>query len=238
MTRDIKVFEDNPAVAKAFADYLVNFTSGRSKTTIALSGGSTPKLLFGLLAKDYHDKIDWKSLHFFWGDERCVAPDDPDSNYGMTRSLLFDKVDIDPSKVHRVLGEHEPEAEAIRYGELLSEFCEQVHGLPSVDLMILGMGDDGHTASIFPHQMGLLEAKEICAVATHPTSGQKRVTINGPTLNNSGTVAFLVTGEKKAKKVSRALDPGADHSDIPAAHITGGAQCWFLDESAASLLKS
>lgn len=238
MTKDIKVFKDNLAVAKAFADFLVSFVSGRDKTTIALSGGSTPKLLFSLLAEAYPDKIDWSTLHFFWGDERCVAPNDPDSNYGMTKSLLFDQVAVDTDKIHRVLGENDPEKEAMRYGQLLSEVCTEKDGLPSVDLMILGMGDDGHTASIFPHQMELLEAQEICAVAKHPTSGQKRVTINGPTLNNSGTVAFLVTGDKKAEKVSRALNPMADHSDIPAAHITGQEQFWFLDEGAASLLKS
>ncbi len=238
MTRDIKVLDDNPAVAEAFANFLVEFTSGRDKTTIALSGGSTPKLLFSLLAKDYSDKIAWQNLHFFWGDERCVPPGDPDSNYGMTKSLLFDKVNVDPTHVHRVLGENDPDDEAKRYGEVLSEVCEDVNGLPSVDLMILGMGDDGHTASIFPHQMELLKASTICAVAEHPTSGQKRVTINGPTLNNSGLVAFLVTGEKKAEKVSRALNPMADHSDIPAAHIKGREQYWFLDKGAASFLPS
>lgn len=236
MMKNTRVFEDNPAVAKAFADFLVGFTAGRSKTTIALSGGSTPKILFNLLAQDYADKIDWKSLHFFWGDERCVAPDDSDSNYGMTKALLFDHVSIDPNHVYRVLGENEPESEAKRYSTILSDVCTEVNGLPSIDLMILGMGDDGHTASIFPHQMELLEADEICAVAAHPTSGQKRVTINGPTLNNSGMVAFLVTGEKKAEKVVRALNAQADHSDIPAAHITGSEQLWFLDKSAASLL--
>ncbi|MDW3190999.1 MAG: 6-phosphogluconolactonase [Cytophagales bacterium] len=236
MTKDIKVFDDNPAVAQAFATFLVEFTTGRDKTTIALSGGSTPKLLFDILAKQYADKIDWQSIHFFWGDERCVPPDDADSNFGMTKSLLFDHVNIDNKKIHRVLGETEPEAEAKRYGEVLSEVCTEVNGLPSVDLMILGMGDDGHTASIFPHQMELLTAPESCAIAEHPTSGQKRVTINGPVLNNSGTVAFLVTGEKKADKVSRALDASADHSDIPAAHVTGQEQLWFLDKGAASLL--
>lgn len=238
MTRDIQVFDDNPAVAEAFAKFLVEFTSDRKKTTIALSGGSTPKLLFGLLAKEYANKINWQTLHFFWGDERCVPPNDPDSNYGMTKALLFDKVNVDPEKVHRVLGENDPDSEAIRYGKVLSEVCKEVNGLPSVDLMILGMGDDGHTASIFPHQMELLEDSEICAVAEHPTSGQKRVTINGPTLNNSSLVAFLVTGDKKAKKVSRALNPMADHSDIPAAHIKGDEQYWFLDKGAASLMPS
>lgn len=236
MTRDIKVFDDNPAVAEAFANFLVEFTSNRKKTTIALSGGSTPKLLFSLLARDYADKIDWQTLHFFWGDERCVPPDDSDSNYGMTKALLFDNVDVDWDKIHRVLGENDPEGEALRYGEDLTKVCENVKGLPSVDLMILGMGDDGHTASIFPHQMELLKATEVCAVAEHPTSGQKRVTINGPTLNNSGLVAFLVTGEKKAEKVCRALNPMADHTDIPAAHVKGSQQYWFLDKGAASLL--
>lgn len=237
MTRDIKVHEDGPAVARAFADFLVTFTSNRSSTTIALSGGSTPKLLFKLLAEEYRDKINWQQVHFFWGDERCVPPDDPDSNYGMTHELLFNPIGIGDKTVHRVLGENEPDGEAIRYGELLKGICVDVNGLPSVDLMILGMGDDGHTASIFPHQLALLESADICAVAEHPDSGQKRITITGPTLNNSGTVAFLVTGEKKAEKVNAILSGSEERTSYPAAHITGNQQYWFLDKGASSLLK-
>lgn len=237
MNRDIRVYEDNPAVARSFAEFLMVFTKSKAKITIALSGGSTPKLLFDLLAKEYQGQINWQAIHLFWGDERCVPPDHEESNYGMTRALLFNHIDIPEGNIHRVLGEDDPEQEAARYGKLITEVCEDRNGLPSFDLMILGMGDDGHTASIFPHQMELLQDDRICAVATHPTSGQKRVTINGPTLNNSDTLAFLITGEKKAQKVVTALNPMADHSDIPAAHITGRDQLWFLDEGAAKLLK-
>ncbi len=237
MKKDIRVFDDNTAVAQAFADFLVTFTKGRTKTTIALSGGSTPKVLFRILAEHYLDKIDWKTIHFFWGDERCVPADDSDSNYGMAKSLLFDHVNIDHSKVHRVRGENDPEVEATRYGALITEVCQIKNGLPSIDLMILGMGDDGHTASIFPHQMDLLQSREICAVADHPVTGQKRVTISGPTLNNSQTVAFLVTGGNKADKVHTILKNREDSMRFPAAHITGQKQLWFLDKAASSLLE-
>ena len=236
MKKDIQVYKDNPAVAKAFADFMVAFTKGRERTTIALSGGSTPKLLFDLLAKQYADQLDWNTLHFFWGDERCVPPDHEESNFGMTKSLLFEPVGVPEANIHRVLGENDPAGEAVRYGEVIREVCKEKEGLPVFDLMILGMGDDGHTASIFPHQMELLESNEICAVADHPTSGQKRVTITGPTLNNSATVAFLVTGEKKAEKVILAHNPMADRSGIPASQIQGDEQIWFLDEAAAKLL--
>lgn len=237
MKKDIRIYEDNPAVARAFAEYLEAFTKSRTQSTIALSGGSTPKLLFDLLAREFADRIPWSTIHFFWGDERCVPPDHEDSNYGMTKSLLFDPLKIPEGNVHRVLGENDPTGEAIRYGEEISQVCEVKNNLPSFDLMILGMGDDGHTASIFPHQMELLTNTQVCAVANHPVSGQQRVTITGPVLNNSEKVTFLVTGQNKAEKIQSISHDLDDSSKYPANHITGHQQIWFLDQSAASLLK-
>jgi len=195
MTREIHVQEDGPATAKAFADFLIDFVASRERVTVALSGGSTPKLLFDLLAQE-PESIDWSKVHLFWGDERCVPPNDDDSNFKMTKEHLLDHIQIPESNIHRILGENDAQEEANRYGDEVSAHCEMVDGLPSIDLMILGMGDDGHTASIFPHEMELLTSESVCAVATHPTSGQKRVTLTGSVINNAAVVAFLVTGEK------------------------------------------
>ncbi|MEL7162978.1 MAG: 6-phosphogluconolactonase, partial [Bacteroidota bacterium] len=181
---DLHISVDGPAVARAFADYLVEklHEKGEGPLFLALSGGSTPKLLFRLLAEVYKERIDWSRLHFFWGDERCVPHDDPESNFGVVKELLFDHVPVVWSQVHAVQTDLSPEEAARAYTETMVRVLPQnSDGLPIIDVNMLGMGGDGHTASIFPVNMDeLLTSKEICAVATHPESGQKRVTMTGP----------------------------------------------------------
>ncbi len=232
------IYKDNPAVAAAFTEWLVDWLNGRQRTTLALSGGSTPKLLFQLLAEKYADQIDWSGIHLFWGDERCVPPDHADSNYGMTKALLLDHINIPATNIHRIKGEEAPAAEAIRYGQEIQSVVSAVDGRPAFDLILLGMGGDGHTASIFPHEMHLLEDTAICGVATHPESGQHRITINGPIINHAYLIAFLVTGGGKAEKVQVILERRADFEAYPAAHVRpkDGITHWFLDEAAATLL--
>ena len=201
---------------------------------VALSGGSTPKVLFKHWASEYKDSLPWNKIHFYWGDERCVPKDDAESNYGMTKELLFDHVPVDESKVHRVIGENEPSDEAIRYGEEMSEAMPVVEDYPQLDLNILGMGGDGHTASIFPYQMELLKDMNVCAVAKHPESGQRRVTMTGPVLNNAKKVAFLVTGAGKAEIFAKIRDKKENYLDYPAAHITAKESLqWYVDEVCA-----
>lgn len=235
---NIHISPTNPEVAEAFAQWLINWLKDRAKTTIALSGGSTPKLLFSLLAQQYTKEIDWSKVHLFWGDERCVPPDDGESNFGMTQTLLLNHIDIPEANVHRVRGEADPAEEAERYGMEIAKNVSAIDGCPAFDLILLGMGGDGHTASIFPHQMELLQAKSICGVAIHPESGQRRITLNGPVLNNAYQVAFLVTGASKAEKVKIILEHQPGFETLPAAHIKvdGGSPNWFLDTAAASLL--
>ncbi|NRB48608.1 MAG: 6-phosphogluconolactonase [Saprospiraceae bacterium] len=237
-TKTTHIYKDNPAVAAAFAEWLVDWLKGRQRTTIALSGGSTPKLLFQLLAENYANQIDWSGIHLFWGDERCVAPNHADSNYGMTKALLLDHIDIPANNVHRIRGEEAPAAEAQRYGQEIQSVVSAVDGRPAFDLILLGMGGDGHTASIFPHEMHLLEEKEICGVATHPESGQNRITINGPIINHAYLISFLVTGSSKAEKVKIILEKQAGYEAFPAAHVhpKDGITHWFMDEAAAALL--
>ena len=234
MPTQIHLSADPNGVARDFTRYLLEQLHGKKHFTIALSGGSTPKLLFRLWATEYQDAIDWSAIHFFWGDERCVQPDDDESNFGMTKALLFDKVNLPVENIHRVRGEDEPEKEARRYAAEIADNTEQSNGFPSFDLVILGMGDDGHTASIFPHEMELLEEERFCAVATHPTSGQKRVSITGPVINNAQRVAFLVTGANKEEKVSAIFQRKEGYHAYPAAHVqpVTGALHWFLDDAA------
>ncbi|MEM9326802.1 MAG: 6-phosphogluconolactonase [Bacteroidota bacterium] len=237
MKKEIHVAGDPKGTAEQFIDFLKDFCAGKERVTIALSGGSTPKLLFDLLAAA-PKTLDWSKLHFFWGDERCVPPDHEESNYKMTFDHLLSHIDMPAENIHRVRGEADPVTEADRSGKELLAFCTVVNDLPSIDLNILGMGDDGHTASIFPHQMELLAAEQLCAVATHPTSDQKRVTLTGPVINNSHTVAFLVTGEKKAQKIRSILGEEADASDYPASHVSPRAELrWFLDQGAYALVE-
>lgn len=236
---DLRIYVDGPAVARAFADYLVTKLAAKAGPLYwALSGGSTPKLLFNLLAEEYQEKIDWSRLHFFWGDERCVPHDDPESNFGEVKRLLFDKVPVVWSQVHAVETHLEPEAAAVAYSAtMLAILPTNEQGLPVIDINMLGMGGDGHTASIFPANMEeLLPDTRVCAVATHPESGQKRVTMTGPVLNASAEVAFLVTGNSKTQRVAQILNQEQGADTFPVAHIKPGSGklMWFLDEAAAA----
>ncbi len=235
MPTQLHLSTDSAAVAADFTRYLFESVAGKEHFTVALSGGSTPKLLFQLWASEHRNAVDWSKIRFFWGDERCVPPNHEESNYGMTKSLLFNHIDLPEEYVHRVIGEADPTAEAVRYSAEISDNTEaHLDGYPVFDLVILGMGSDGHTASIFPHQMELLQVHEFCAVATHPESGQKRVSITGNVINRANAVAFLVTGASKQEKVASILGHQEDAMQYPAAHIQpkSGDLHWFLDEAA------
>lgn len=225
------IFKDNQAVATAFAKYLSEQIKQSDSFHIALSGGSTPKVLFKLLAEQDAKEIDWKKVHLFWGDERCVLPTDAESNYRMTKEKLIDHIAIPFVNVHRVLGSRNPAVEAVRYGKEIQWCLPEKNGLPVFDLVMLGMGSDGHTASIFPHQMELLKAKDICGVATHPESGQKRVTLTGKVINNAKQIHFLVTGESKKEKIQEIFGQSGKYKDYPATHIKRAE--WWLDEAAS-----
>ncbi len=233
-----KIYKNKQEVAERFASYFANLVSGNGTFHVALSGGSTPKLIFDVLADQYGDKIDWSQIHFYWGDERCVSPIDDESNFKMTQDHLFSKIKVPKENIHRVLGENQPTGESMRYANLLEINLDRVADIPQFDLVLLGMGDDGHTASIFPHEMELWNAEDHCVVATHPDSGQKRVSINGKVINMAKEVIFLVTGETKAEKLKEIHQQESDYKKYPAALVQpdSGKLTWFLDESAAALL--
>ncbi|MEO0468772.1 MAG: 6-phosphogluconolactonase [Bacteroidota bacterium] len=224
---------DPQAVAKAFADWLVDYLPANQPFHMALSGGSTPKILFKLLAESYADKIDWSFLHLYWGDERCVPPDHSDSNFRMTEELLLSQVPIPAENIHRVRGEAEPALEAERYGQLLDTNLAKTDELPVFDLIILGMGADGHTASIFPHESHLLQAKDHCVVATHPASGQIRISLSGPVINAAKRVVFLITGASKRPVLAEVFAKTKMAESYPVSHIGATQIDWFLDQAAA-----
>ncbi len=235
---DLKIYKDKNEVAEQFSAYFAELVEDKSVFHVALSGGSTPKIVFDVLASNYGDKIDWSKIHFYWGDERCVPPTDEQSNYKMTVEHLFSKIDAPEGNIHRVLGEAEPVREAMRYANLLEINLDRVKGVPQFDLVILGMGDDGHTASIFPHEIELWDATDHCVVATHPDSGQKRVSINGKVINTAKEVTFLVTGAGKAEKVKAILEKTEGFETYPASLVNpaSGKLVWFMDKDAAATL--
>ncbi len=236
---EIQRYKDKVAVAEAFSAYLAKAVANKDNFHVALSGGSTPKLIFDVLAAEYGDKIEWSNIHFYWGDERCVPPSDDQSNYKMTVDHLFSRIAVPKENIHRVLGENDPRAEAMRYANLLEINLDRVEGIPQFDLVILGMGDDGHTASIFPHEIDLWDAADHCVIATQPESGQKRVSINGTVINSAKEVIFLVTGSSKKEKVKTILGKEEGYKRFPAALVqpSQGKLTWFLDEDAAAGLE-
>ncbi len=221
----LKKFADPQTLAEHFARQLIDWIKERDSLHVALSGGSTPKLLFRILAKE--QDVDWSKVHLYWGDERCVAPDDVESNYKMTKDLLLDRISMPVENIHRIRGEADPEEEAQRYAQLVQDQLPITNGLPVFDLIILGMGGDGHTASIFPHQMELLTAPSNCAVASHPVSGQRRVSLTGRVLNNAKQVAFLITGAGKREVFNEILHRRGVWRSYPTSHIQPAGELSF-----------
>lgn len=205
--------------------------------TWALAGGSTPRSLYALLAQPpFISSVNWSRVEFFWGDERCVAPDHPDSNYRMARETLLDSIRPDPARVHRMLGEEPPSAAALAYeAELHDHFGLRMGSPPpSFDLILLGMGVDGHTASLFPHSLALRETQRW--VTFDPLA--KRLTLTRPVLNAGAQVLFLVSGTNKAARLKQVLE-GPDEG-LPAQRIRPehGRLTWLLDAAAAAELEA
>lgn len=209
--------------------------------TAVLSGGRTPRALYELLGAEYRDKIEWGRVHLFWGDERCVPPDNDESNFKMTNLALLSHIPIPEPNVHRVLGENPPEEEAERYGEVIRKFVPASgNGFPRFDWIFLGMGDDGHTASLFPGAPTLKEREKVCVVATHPQTGQKRVSVTFPVLDNGARVSFLVAGADKEPVLRQILEGEGQQLPYPSSMVNpvDGALEWYVDSAAAPWLSA
>jgi 6-phosphogluconolactonase len=244
--RRIVVADDLQDLAARAAELFVTLaaraigTSGRFR--VALSGGETPKTLFRLLATpEYAGRIDWDHVHLFWGDERHVPPDDEASNYRMTRETLLDKVPLPPGNVHRIQGELPAEEAAQRYEQdLRSSFGLGPGELPRFDLVLLGMGDDGHTASLFPGIALPDEPDRLVAAPWVPKFNAYRITLMPRVLNNAAIVAFLVSGAGKAAMLHNVIEGPRQPDNLPSQRIAPahGSLLWLVDQAAAAQLNA
>ncbi len=229
------------AAAALFAERAAAAVSARGRFSAALSGGKTPVALYTLLAKaPFVSQIPWSHVHLFWGDERCVPPDHGDSNYRMTREFLLDHVPIPPANVHRMPGEMDPVEAAARYeGELRAFFSPHGEGIPVFDFILLGLGEDGHTASLFPGTRAIRESARW--VVGHHVDAQKgwRITLTPPVINAARTVVFIAAGAGKAAVLKEILEGPFRPDTLPAQIVrpSRGELRWMLDRDAAQLLK-
>ena len=229
--------------AQALAEFVTALATERMEAeerfTVALSGGSSPRRLYELLAlpalegPPYIWRNDWRRWHVFWGDERCVPPDHPDSNYRMARESLLSRVPIPESQVHRMRGEALPENAAEEYEALLRQTFQGP--TPSLDLILLGIGEDGHTASLFGNTNALSEKERLVVANRAPHLQANRITFTLPLINAARAVAFLVTEESKAQVLRQVLRPDPDK---PASLVrpARGSVHWFLTTAAAGQL--
>jgi 6-phosphogluconolactonase len=242
MNKIIKIFPTPLALAEFLALDLVNkikeADTSDSPFTIALSGGNTPRLLFSILGDQFAGSKAWRSVHFFWVDERCVPPQDLESNFGMTNEVFLSKIDIPRKNIHRIKGEDDPFKEAERYTKEINDFTVKRGGLPFFNVMLLGLGIDGHTASVFPGNEELFLTDMICTTAVQPVTGQKRITITGKIINNTANIFFLVTGKNKAVIVNNIIGQRDNKIQFPASFVkpTDGRLFWYLDEAAGELI--
>lgn len=222
------IFADPEELAHGAAEFFV----ARSPRTVALSGGSTPKLMFQILAEQFREQVSWDGIQFFWSDERHVPPDHPESNYRMAHEALLSHVPVAPENVHRVHSENPNAADAAsEYEQVLRDVTKQ--NLPRLDLIFLGLGTDGHTASIFPGSEVLHENKRLVAAPYVEKFKSYRITMTLPLLNNGATVVFLISGAEKAEIVKDVFE-GENKYPAQAVKPTQGELIWMLDEEAAA----
>ena len=227
---NIKVFNDYIEIGD-FVRSVITEDAVNENINMVLSGGNTPRSIYALLSEYKKPFIPWEKIKFYWGDERCVPPDNQSSNYLMVKEALFDKIHPAKDRICRIRGENDPDFEKERYKQVVISNTKGIF-----DLMFLGLGTDGHTASIFPNQMHLLTSEKVCEKAVHPDSGQIRITLTGPILNASRKILFLVTGSEKSQVVYDILHQKGEWEKYPASHIKpiDGQIIWILDKKAAA----
>jgi 6-phosphogluconolactonase len=243
--REVECFPDRGEMLRVEAERVVaramDAVAHRARFLFCLAGGATPKPLYELLASaSIARRIEWPRVHVFWGDERCVPPDHPESNYRMAREALLDHVPLPATNIHRIRGEDEPSKAAAAYEELLGDFfgSRETSVTTSFDLVHLGMGADGHTASLFPGSAAAQETGRWVVATPGPQPGSWRVSLTPALLNAAEDVTFLVSGANKAERLKDVLEDGA-RDLLPAQLIrpTHGALHWMIDEAAAARLR-
>jgi 6-phosphogluconolactonase len=241
---EVEVFADKTELVRVEAERIVALArdamAARGRCLVALSGGSTPRPLYELLATPpFAGRIDWARMHLFWGDERCVPPDHPESNYRMTREAMIDHVPIPAENVHRIRGEDAPDHAAADYERLLRQFFGAAKVPPrTFDLVLLGMGRDGHTASIFPGSPAVAETHR-WTMPVHVTAPRDmwRVTLTTVVLNASADVTFLVSGPDKAPRLHEVLETSKGRAPTLPVELVkpvAGELHWMLDAAAGA----
>ena len=236
VSAEAMIFPDAPALVAGATDFIVaeaaEAIAARGAFSIALSGGNTPKPVYKALA----DKpLDWRRIHIFFGDERCVPPDDDRSNYHMAKAALIDHVAVPPGNIHRMRGEDEPNAAASAYEEEMKSALQ-----PDVrfDLVLLGLGDDGHTASLFPGLAAVSETARAALACYVESVGMWRLTLTPPSINGARRVAFLVSGANKANMIQRVLQGPRQPIVLPSQIVRPAEKpaLWLIDAPAAARL--
>ena len=244
MKAEIRVFNNleelSRAAANIFVEQAAQAIQARDRFLVALNGGGTPIRLFQILATEYRDRVDWNKVHVFWGDERCVAPDDPGSSYGQARGLLLSQVPIPDSNIHRVKGELDPKSAAEDYARILKGFADDGLTWPRFDLVYLGLGEDGHTASLFPGSPVAVAEPVIPVTAQYQDRPANRVTLTPVVFNSAYVIVFMASGQKKAKTFAEVLSDRYNPAQYPAQRIKpdDGQLIWLVDEEAASQIKN
>ena len=243
MKADIRIFKDSSALSQAAAEILIEAArhaiETRGRFLVALSGGGTPSGLFRLLANEpYRSEIDWKKTFVFWGDERCVPPDDTGSNYHQAHEILLKHIPLPKENILRVKGELQPEQASKAYAQTLKDFADPGLDWPRFDLVLLGMGDDGHTASLFPGSPVEASSPTLTVTGHYQSRPANRVTLTPLVFNSARKVLFLVTGEGKTVTLNRVLSDVLNREQYPAQRIqpTDGQVIWLVDEAAGSKL--
>ena len=245
---NLEVFPDHEKLIRAAAEHVIELIDRGigedGKAAIALPGGSTPRPLYNLLAtKAYSQRIDWLKVHVFWGDERCVPPDSPESNYRIAREALLDVVPIPASNVHRIYGEKDPEKAATAYEKELQAFfgVNGRDGSPrsGFDLILLGMGDNGHTASLFPGHSAITEKKRWVMAEYIQVVAMWRITLTPVVINAAKNAIFIVSGGEKAERLQSVIEGPFQPEVLPAQIVrpVQGRLLWLLDKAAASRLE-
>ncbi|PYS56997.1 MAG: 6-phosphogluconolactonase [Acidobacteria bacterium] len=238
----VQVFDDAEAVARGAAERFVELgqaaIDARGCFSVGLAGGSTPKRTYELLASEaYREQLNWSKVHIFFGDERCVPPDHSESNYRMANEALISRVSIPPPNVHRINGLGDAVANASLYEDELRTFFNPA-SWPRFDLVLLGMGDDGHTASLFPGTKALVEPRAWVVANWVEKFGAFRITLTAPAINHAANIAFLVTGATKAERLLEVLRGALDPEKLPSQLIQplDGSLFWLVDKAAAGRL--
>jgi len=242
MKPEIRIFNDledlSRAAANLFVEQADQSIAARDRFLVALNGGSTPTRLFELLATDYGKRVDWSRVHVFWGDERCVSPDDAGSSYGQARDIWLSHVLIPDANIHRIQGELGPVEAAKDYSLTLREFASPPLRWPRLDLIYLGMGEDGHTASLFPGSPVDGSEPTMPVTAHYQDRPANRVSLTPVVFNSAHVIVFMATGEKKANTLAEVLSDRYNPAQYPAQRIApnDGRLIWLVDEAAASRL--